>query len=200
MTDPRVRAEDLTAKARVRNIALDLYSKHGADRISLRAVAAEAGVTLGLVQHHYKTKAGLRDAVDQLVVDYFATALAEVPEADHPTDLADARDQAVRRMLQANQAVVDYVRRAVLDPSGENLHLVDALVNLTEREVGRLRNAGRASTKRRRSTQVVAVLVRQMGELLLAPLVDAVWDRMDDADRPKPRLQITVVETGRPTS
>ncbi|MFN6549790.1 TetR/AcrR family transcriptional regulator [Mycolicibacterium septicum] len=196
MVNPRATNEDLTAKARIRNAALDLYSKSGPDRISLRAIASEAGVTLGLVQHHYKTKAGLRDAVDQLVVDYFATALAEVPDAEHPADLAAARDEAVRRMLAANPPVVDYVRRAVLDPSGENLHLLDALVDLTAREVSTLRKSGRASTRRRESTQIVAVLVRQMGEMLLAPLVDVVWDRVDssDAER-KPRLRITVEES-----
>ncbi|MFV8162532.1 TetR/AcrR family transcriptional regulator [Mycobacterium sp. 134] len=196
MVNPRATNEDLTAKARIRNAALDLYSKSGPDRISLRAIASEAGVTLGLVQHHYKTKAGLRDAVDQLVVDYFATALAEVPDAEHPADLAAARDEAVRRMLAANPPVVDYVRRAVLDPSGENLHLLDVLVDLTAREVSSLRKSGRASTRRRESTQIVAVLVRQMGEMLLAPLVDVVWDRVDssDAER-KPRLRITVEES-----
>lgn len=196
MVNPRATNEDLTAKARIRNAALDLYSKSGPDRISLRAIASEAGVTLGLVQHHYKTKAGLRDAVDQLVVDYFATALAEVPDAEHPADLAGARDEAVRRMLAANPPVVDYVRRAVLDPSGENLHLLDVLVDLTAREVSTLRKSGRASTRRRESTQIVAVLVRQMGEMLLAPLVDVVWDRVDssDAER-KPRLRITVEES-----
>lgn len=196
MVNPRATNEDLTAKARIRNAALDLYSKSGPDRISLRAIASEAGVTLGLVQHHYKTKAGLRDAVDQLVVDYFATALAEVPDAEHPADLAGARDEAVRRMLAANPPVVDYVRRAVLDPYGENLHLLDALVDLTAREVSTLRKSGRASTRRRESTQIVAVLVRQMGEMLLAPLVDVVWDRVDssDAER-KPRLRITVEES-----
>ena len=66
MVDPRATVDDLTAKARIRNTALDLYATHGEDRISLRAIAAEAGVAVGLVQHHFKTKAGLRNAVDQL--------------------------------------------------------------------------------------------------------------------------------------
>lgn len=196
MANPRATNEDLTAKARIRNAALDLYSKSGPDRISLRTIASEAGVTLGLVQHHYKSKAGLRAAVDQLVVDYFATALATVPDIDRPSDLAATRDSAVRQMLEENPAVVNYVRRAILDPSGENLHLLDVLVELTAREVSTLRKAGRASTKRRESTQVVAVLVRQMGEMLLAPLVDAVWDRVEEsgAER-RPRLRIIVEDS-----
>jgi AcrR family transcriptional regulator len=157
----------------------------------LRAIAAEAGVAVGLVQHHFKTKAGLRNAVDQLVVDYFAGALAEVPE-DASTAV---RDDAVRAMLRANPAVVAYVRRALLDPAASTSHLVDVLVDLTQREVRAARTTGRASTARRENTQVVAVLARQMGELLLAPMVDAVWARVAPDTKP-PRLRVTVDEAG----
>lgn len=196
MVNPRSTDDDLTAKARIRNAALDLYSEYGPDRTSLRAIASEAGVTLGLVQHHYKTKAGLRDAVDQLVVDHFAAALSDVPNTGGPTGLRAARDEAVRKMLTENPPVLNYVRRALLEPSGENLHVLDSLVDLTAREVSTLRKAGRASTKRRESTQIVAVLVRQMGEMLLAPLVEAVWDRLDRSESElKPRLRITVEES-----
>ncbi|MBP3083179.1 TetR/AcrR family transcriptional regulator [Mycolicibacterium fortuitum] len=196
MVNPRSTDDDLTAKARIRNAALDLYSEYGPDRTSLRAIASAAGVTLGLVQHHYKTKAGLRDAVDQLVVDHFAAALSDVPNTGGPTGLRAARDDAVRKMLTENPPVLNYVRRALLEPSGENLHLLDSLVDLTAREVSTLRKAGRASTKRRESTQIVAVLVRQMGEMLLAPLVEAVWDRLDRSESElRPRLRITVEES-----
>lgn len=118
MVNPRSTDDDLTAKARIRNAALDLYSEYGPDRTSLRAIASEAGVTLGLVQHHYKTKAGLRDAVDQLVVDHFAAALSDVPNTGGPTGLRAARDEAVRKMLTENPPVLNYVRRALLEPVG----------------------------------------------------------------------------------
>ena len=193
MLDPRATNEDLTAKARIRNAALDLYAQYGEDRISLRDIASEAGVTLGLVQHHFKTKAGLRDAVDQLVVDYFAHALAEVPAEGGARRLSAARDQAVARMLRDNPPIINYVRRGLLEPSEDRLHLLDMLIDLTQREVATLRGAGIASTKRPESNQVLAVLIRQMGELLLQPMVDAVWDRVVTRnDGRKPRLRITV--------
>lgn len=193
MVDPRASNDDLTARARVRNAALDLFAREGADRVSLRAVAAQAGVTHGLVQHHFKSKAGLRDAVDQLVVDYFEGALREAEPADDPGEYAAARDAAVRRMLEKNPPVVDYVRRAVLSPSGEGAHLLGVLVDLTHREVGALRDANLASSQRRMSTQVVSVLLRQMGELLLSPMVDAVWQRVaEPGEDERPTLTIRV--------
>lgn len=181
-------ANDLTAKARIRNTALALYAAHG--DAPLRTVAATAGVTLGLVQHHFKTKAGLRDAVDQLVADHFSNALAEVSA----TASTAVRDEAVRAMLRANPAVVDYVRRELLQPSAPDSHLLDVLVDLTRREVRAARTTGRASTTRRENTQVVAVLARQMGELLMAPMVDAVWERLATSGRKPPRLRVTVEE------
>ena len=192
MTNPRATNDDLTAKARIRNAALDLYAQFGEDKVSLRAVAAEAGVTLGLVQHHFKTKSGLRDAVDQLVVDYFATAIGEAPADGTPAQIATARNESVRGMLEDNPPVVNYVRRAVLEPSTERTHLLEVLVELTSREVGSLRTAGLASTHRAESTQVVAILVRQLGELLLQPLIDSVWDLVAPGELGKPRLAIRV--------
>lgn len=193
MTNPRAMNEDLTAKARIRNAALDLFAQYGEDRVSMRAIAAEAGVTLGLVQHHFKTKAGVRHAVDQLVVDYFARAIADVPTDGNPGQLASARDDAVRRMLADNPPVVNYIRRSVLELSGDRMHLLDVLVDLARREIAALREAKLASTRRREPTQVVAMLVRQLGELLLQPLVDATWQRAaDQGDGPKPRLSVTI--------
>lgn len=193
MLNPRATDEDLTAKARIRNAALDLYAQQGEDRVSLRDIASTAGVTLGLVQHHFKTKAGLRDAVDQLVVDYFARTLAEVPAVGTARQVARARDQAVAAMLRNNPPVVNYVRRAVLEPSDDRMHLLDVLVDFTRQEVDELRGSGLASTKRPESTQILGLMVRQMGELLLQPMVDAVWDRVaEPSDGTKPRLRITV--------
>src|SRR5437763_1370315 len=131
MLNPRATNEDLTAKARIRNAAMDLFAQYGDSRVSLRAVAAEAGVTLGLVQHHFKTKDGLRDAVDKLVVDYFATTVASIPPTGTAAEVAATRDEAVRRMLQDNPAVVNYIRRSLLEPSETRLHLLDAVVELT---------------------------------------------------------------------
>ncbi|MEU0872921.1 TetR/AcrR family transcriptional regulator [Nocardia brasiliensis] len=193
MLNPRATNDDLTAKARIRNAAMDLFAQYGESRVSLRAIAAAAGVTLGLVQHHFKTKAGLRDAVDQLVGEYFYQAVHSIPGSGTPAEVAAARDEAVREMLRENPAVVNYLRRALLEPEPAQSQFLERLVELVRSEVVSLREAGLASTRRRESTQVIAILVRQLGELLLAPLIDAVWDRVAaPGDTAKPHLSITL--------
>lgn len=193
MENPRATNDDLTAKARIRNAALDLYAQYGEDRVSLRTIAAEAGVTLGLVQHHFKTKAGLRNAVDELVADYFWQAAGEADNRADPAAAAAGRREAVQRMLADNPPVLNYIRRAAFELEHERVPLLDVLIDNVRREVAELRTTGVASTRREESKQVIAVLVRLMGELFLQPLVDAAWQRLPHHDdEPTPRLSVTI--------
>ena len=187
--DPRASGGDLTAKARIRNAAMDLYAEYGEDHTSMREIAAAAGVTVGLLVHHFGTKDRLRDAVEQLVVDHFAQAIAQIPVTGTPAEIGAARDAAVAEMLTANPAVVNYLRRAVLNPNASSGRLLERLTELARREVTQLRATGVASTTRPESSQVIGVMVRQLGHLFLQPMIDAMWRQLaepgaTDADKP----------------
>lgn len=189
------RADDLTAKARIRNAALDLFAEHGVDATSLRTVASAAGVTVGLIVHHYGTKEALRETVELAIVERFAEAIASVPIDGRPAaEVVAARDRAVAEMLAASPAVVDYLRRAILDGGGERRDLVSRLSELTAQQVHDLRAAGLASTKHTVGEQVVTIMVRQLGQLFLQPLVDRIADEFAEelAGDPAPRLVVSV--------
>jgi AcrR family transcriptional regulator len=57
--------EDLTARARIRDAALIQFGEHGFERATIRGIAATAGVSSGLVRHHFGSKAALRQACDE---------------------------------------------------------------------------------------------------------------------------------------
>jgi len=59
---------DLTAKARIREAAMELIGEVGYDRATTRAIAERAGVTSGLIRHHYGSKEGLLTACDEQVI------------------------------------------------------------------------------------------------------------------------------------
>lgn len=61
---------DLTAKAVIRDEAIRLFAARGTQTVSLRQVSAAAGVSPGLVTHHFGARAGLREAVDAHVVSF----------------------------------------------------------------------------------------------------------------------------------
>ncbi len=64
----RIGGDELKKLELIRRAALKSFATRGAAATSLRSVAADAGVSLGLVQHHFETKAGLIKAVDDYVM------------------------------------------------------------------------------------------------------------------------------------
>jgi AcrR family transcriptional regulator len=61
--------EDLTAKARIREAAMQLFGVVGYDRATTRAIAERAGVTSGLIRHHYGSKERLLAACDEWIIE-----------------------------------------------------------------------------------------------------------------------------------
>jgi TetR/AcrR family transcriptional regulator, regulator of cefoperazone and chloramphenicol sensitivity len=61
--------EDLTARARIRDAALRLFADRGIDATTVRDIAKEAGVSAGLLRHHFGAKEDLRDACDRYALD-----------------------------------------------------------------------------------------------------------------------------------
>lgn len=65
---------DLTARARIRDAAIACIARTGFAGTTVRAVATEAGVSPGLVLHHFGSKEGLRTACDDHVWAEFHAA------------------------------------------------------------------------------------------------------------------------------
>ncbi|WP_232847840.1 TetR/AcrR family transcriptional regulator [Occultella kanbiaonis] len=60
--------DDLTARARIRDAAVRRFATDGLTA-PLRTIAADAGVSPGLILHHFGSRDGLREACDQFVLD-----------------------------------------------------------------------------------------------------------------------------------
>jgi len=81
-------ADDLTAAARIRDAAIDLFGRDGF-AVGVRAIAAAAGVSPGLVIHHFGSKEGLRKACDAFVADtVYESKSASIQTSDPATWLA----------------------------------------------------------------------------------------------------------------
>ncbi|UVI36718.1 TetR/AcrR family transcriptional regulator [Brevibacterium spongiae] len=191
--------QDLTSRARIRNAALQQFAAHGFAGTPLRAIAAEAGVAIGLISHHFGSKAGLRKALETWIVGLFEAA---IDSADERTtgSVADApaRDAAVAQMLSDHPPVVAYLRRELLEPP-EDRTLITRLSRASQKSVDAMRANGLASTSRDRVEQVVTVMVRQLGKLFMQPLVDQIVDSFPEDERPTGTPEISVeVNSTRP--
>lgn len=60
--------EDLTARARIRDAAIHLFAERGIEGTTIRDIAKVAGVSGGLVRHHFGSKDELRAACDSYVL------------------------------------------------------------------------------------------------------------------------------------
>lgn len=76
-------ADDLTTVARIRDAAIDLFGREGFT-VGVRAIAAAAGVSPGLVIHHFGSKDGLRKACDAFITDTVRESKTETIQSSDP--------------------------------------------------------------------------------------------------------------------
>ncbi|MGP3921032.1 TetR/AcrR family transcriptional regulator [Nonomuraea sp. 10N515B] len=119
--------EDLTARARIRDAALVEFAERGFKGATMKAVADAAGVSVGLVQHHFGSKEGLREACDAHVR---ATMLGA---AGHVQDGAEITPEFIRGMYEANELSVRYLARALVEGSPVAAAMFDEGAEAAER-------------------------------------------------------------------
>jgi TetR/AcrR family transcriptional regulator, regulator of cefoperazone and chloramphenicol sensitivity len=78
--------DDLTTRARIRDAAIARFGREGFGA-SVRAIAADAGVSPGLVIHHFGSKDGLRLASDEYVLRVVREAKTQSIITGRPADL-----------------------------------------------------------------------------------------------------------------
>ena len=98
--------EDLTARARIRDAAITSFAATGFDA-TVRQIATQAGVSGGLVIHHFGSKDGLRAACD-------AEVLRRIFELKSDT-LRMSPSQSIARIAQLDEfgATLGYTLRSV---------------------------------------------------------------------------------------
>jgi AcrR family transcriptional regulator len=118
---------DLTARARIREAALRHFAEEGYQRATIRGIAQTAGVSPGLLRHHFGSKEELRAACDDYVFEILRRINAQLLG-----DLGGvAAAQGAAKPLQR------YIARALADGSVTAAPLFDEMVTLTEQWLAR---------------------------------------------------------------
>jgi AcrR family transcriptional regulator len=150
--------EDLTAQARIRDAALRLFGERGVEGTTIRDIARAAGVSGGLVRHHFGSKDDLRAACDA----YALSRLVEIKEQAilqgqiaNPAFLASAQPAVV--------GLLQYFARSMADGSPAAASMFDEMVDLTERW---LAEHSQARIRDRRAHAAVLVAM-ELGALML---------------------------------
>ena len=120
-----VDSTDLTGQARIREAALAQFGEHGFERATIRGIAEAAGVSSGLVRHHFGSKQELRAACDE--------HLAKIVRGLNERVRADNTPGKVNYVAAARAAMgpyQPYLARALAE--GAAAPLFDEMVELSE--------------------------------------------------------------------
>ncbi|MBL7490751.1 TetR family transcriptional regulator [Frankia sp. AgB1.9] len=156
---------DLTGKARIRDAALRLFAEQGFEATTVRGIATAAGVSSGLVRHHFGSKEALRAACDSYALE---RAVAIKDEALRPGEAADPAflPTVFPEVLEMRR----YLARSLVDGSPAAVALFEQMVALTEQWLADGRLAVAAADPRAFATALIAM---QTGLLMLHDQVSA---------------------------
>lgn len=152
---------DLTARARVRDAAVDLFGRSGFD-VSVRAIAEAAAVSPGLVLHHFGSKQGLREACDEYV-------LQRIREQKEQGVRTTSADQLLLAMASVEESapLVGYALRS-LQAGGELARsFIDHFVEDAEKWIAEGVAAGTILPSRDEKARARYLTVQGFGTLLL---------------------------------
>jgi AcrR family transcriptional regulator len=137
-----VQEGDLTAYARIRNGALAGFANDGFAATSIRSVARAAGVSAGLVQHHFPTKEALRDAVNEYVVAIATQAFSDLPDSGSPEETQQQLGDRVTAFVRDHPTALRYVTRSLADGDQAAIAIFDAFVAIAKTQWQRLAHQG----------------------------------------------------------
>ena len=152
---------DLTAAARIRNAALIRFARDGFD-VGLRAIAADAGVTAGLITHHFGSKDGLRRACDAEVLRLTVEVKSASTYFGGPVDLMTQMSQ-VEEYIPATA----YAMRSIVEGGELATELLDLFVKDSVAYTAAAVEAGTITPSHNEEARARYLLYSGFGALLL---------------------------------
>lgn len=182
--------DDLTTRARIRDAAISHIARQGIRAATVRGIAAAAGVSAGLVLHHFGSKDGLRQACDDHVAATFAAEMALSTQNLSP---ADVMAQMSRSPDLAPATA--YAARALLD-DGEFARLFfEASVAGTERYLVAAADNGQIRPPEQLRATARMMVAFSFGTIVLARfLVPSDTDLLDALAKARDELTLPAME------
>lgn len=170
-------------KGRLIRVAMRLFAERGVDGVTVRDIAAEAEVSVGLINHHFGSKEGLREAVDQYFLSQFEEAVTV-----NPIDPKLAEERGSDAVVEWTERWIDkhidewgvstaYMRRALLEGSDWGANLFERYYQVVRTTVDRMDAEGRLRPDVDRLWLPLLLMYMELGTLLLEPYIERVLGR-----------------------
>jgi TetR/AcrR family transcriptional regulator, regulator of cefoperazone and chloramphenicol sensitivity len=190
-------AEDLNSRARLRDAAVRLFAERGVAGTSVRDIAEAAGVTAGLITHHFGSKERLKAAVDEVMMEVFTAPLTASSDRSSPTP--EAVGEALAQSMAAHPDLRAYLRRSFLENDPASAEVFDRFVGLLRDLLAEMHAAGKLRADLDLDWAPLQVLFLHFGPLLLGPAVErilSVDSYADDVIRRRSRAHLELLSRG----
>jgi AcrR family transcriptional regulator len=165
---------DLTAAAQIRDAAMRLFAERGVAGVTIRDIAAAAGVSASLVIHHYRSKDGLKAAVDERVSQAMAELLTEVVQQPDQATNSASMAAVIAGRFASEPALPAYLRRLLVDGGDAATTLFRHLYDASGGAMEIFERAGMVRPTRDATARLVFLLANDMGVLILREQITAV--------------------------
>lgn len=152
---------DNTARTRIVDAAIELFGEAGYAATSVKKVADAAGVSAGLVIHHFRSKDGLREACDRRVVELIRAAKTEAVAA------MTGRGASIPIPTRYAAPLSRYLARALIDGSPHVDELIDDMIADAEVYLEPAVDAGIMTPSANPRERLVLVTIWALGGLAL---------------------------------
>lgn len=156
--------------------ALALFSERGFDGVTVRDIAKASGVSIGLINHHFGSKEGLREAVDEYFMAQFQEVLDAFPNSDanSVTDFENWADDWIARHMDNWNAMSGYFRRALLEESEWGAKIFTRFYEIAQNSVNRMDASGHIRPDVDRLWLPFLIVYLELGTTLLDPYIKRV--------------------------
>lgn len=155
---------------------MQLFAERGFSGTGLREIAAEAGVSLGLVRTHFGSKDGLRAAIDAYVLEEIKQLYAVVIQHSGTEALQRAVEDAVEWITRDRDALM-YARMALMEMTPGSQALFDQLLAIMRQFVDVNARRGLLQPDVDREWAAIYMLFDFIGPAIIEPFAKSAFGR-----------------------
>lgn len=169
-----MRSADLTGAAQIRETAMQLFAERGMAAVSVRDIAAAAGVSPSLVIHHYGSKEGLKAAVDERATQVLIDLVSQFTAAETGDAAGSSIAALIADRIGELSPIVPYLRRLLVDGGPGAGQLFRTLYESTLAMMANFAVAGVVKASADERVRAAVLLVNDLAALVLRDQIAAV--------------------------
>jgi TetR/AcrR family transcriptional regulator, regulator of cefoperazone and chloramphenicol sensitivity len=158
--------DDVTARARIRDAAIELFGRDGFERTTVRAIARACGVSPALVVHHFASKEQLREACEAHLLALVREGKSEALAGQSPPSL-----ESYLATVEDSGPLLRYLARTLQEAGPAASRIFTGLVDDTVDYLAASEDAGVVRPTQDARARATALVSWGLSHLLLGRLI-----------------------------